>query len=144
MPPARSGYSLVEVLVASGVFVMALIPAISLLNSSSAETVKSRDRAVALQLASAVTESLRSLPALQRAGLPPTPAAQLGLLKPNVDAHKRYHPEVASPLDATLANFVCQAALTGGPGVPAARVQISWKEAGETRTFVVETRLEGP
>ena len=71
MRTGARAYTLVEVMVAGGILLAALVPLLSLIQTGSTQAVKARDRAVAAHLATAVFEDLaaRPVPAEE-----PTPA----------------------------------------------------------------------
>lgn len=134
----RRGFSLLETLIASVIFLIALVPALSLLTSSSAEVVKARDRGIAVQVANSLVERLRSQRPADRRELAPTPALELPHLKPLLDLHRAAVPASGPALDRLLSNFSCSVRLSG----PRALVSVEWSEAGVARRFELESRLE--
>lgn len=139
---AAHGFSLLETLIASVIFLLALVPALSLLTTSSAEVAKARDRGIAVQVANSLAERLRSLRPADRRDLSPTPATALPHLKPVLDAHRLALPAAGPALDRLMSNFLCQVRLEGTPPGARARVAVAWSEAGVPRRFELETRLE--
>ena len=137
----RTGLSLLEVLIGSVVLVLALIPAIALLSTSSGEVVKVRDRVLGIQLAHSVSESILAQRAAARADLAPTKANQMAHLQPIIAAHNAAHPETAAAFTRSFGGFSCQAQLAGGPPADSGRVEVSWTEAGTPRSHALEVKL---
>ena len=140
------GYSLVEVIMALFILVVGLVPMLSLMTGSSSELVKARDRTVAMALAVSVTEQIRATGASSRttsASALTTAAAELPQLREIV---KRYRDDCTAAgksewgagVDRQLANFRCSATL---PTTTTVKVEVNWKEAGESRQYTLESAL---
>jgi Tfp pilus assembly protein PilV len=71
--PHRRALSLLEVLVAGILLLVALIPTVGLMSTSSREVTKSRDRLVAIHLATALSEEMR-VPGKLIVTAPPDPS----------------------------------------------------------------------
>lgn len=140
----RRGLSLVEVMIASLVFTLAVVPVIGLLSTSQREVVKVQQRMLAVQLALSLVEEMRARPAAQRAAVTATAPANLPHLAPLVALHRAQVP--AADVDAMLASFQCSAQLV--PGVPpfaqAVRATVTWTEAGQPQTHELEAQLDPP
>ena len=132
------GFSLVETLIATGLFLMALVPALTLLTTSTAEVVKARDRGIAVQLASSMAEWLRSQRPAARRDVAAVRATDLAYLRPVLEAYRAAQPAEAQAVDRLLSNFRCEARVAGAR----ARVVVSWSEAGVAQRYELETRLE--
>ena len=142
----RRAYTLVEVLVASAILVTGLVPVLSLMTTSSTQTVKARDRTTAVVLAAAVAEEMRMRRPLARADvLPAKPINQLTYLQPLVDAYKATQPgDVQAALDRNLSNFQVSVQVAGPNPATPLHVEITWTEAGQPRNYVLEGTLGGP
>jgi prepilin-type N-terminal cleavage/methylation domain-containing protein len=138
----RRGFSLLEALVAVSIFVVALVPVLSLLGTSSAEVVKARDRGIAVQLASSIAEWLRSQRAPDRQDLAATRAPALSHLLPVLAADRAARPDAAEAIDRLLSNFTCAARLEDTAAGSFAHVSVVWTEAGAGRRYDLTTRLE--
>lgn len=141
---SRPGLSLVEVMIASLVFTLAIVPVIGLLSTSQREVVKVQQRMLAVQLALSMVEEMRARPVTQRAAIPVTRPENLPQLAPLVALHRVKVP--AAGVDAMLASFRCSAQLV--PGVPpfaqAVRANVTWTEAGQPQTHSLEAQLDQP
>ena len=142
MPGGRPGFSLLEVLVAATIILLATVPAISLATSSSAEVTKSRDRTIALSMASSLAEYLRAQRPQDRDDVTPQSAKNLPYLKPILEAHAQRSKKTAAALDKLYENITCRAELTGNPRGSRATIVVEWREGGKPRSFEMETRLE--
>lgn len=140
--PQALGFSLLEILIASVIFLLALIPAINLLNTSQTEVGKARDRGIAVQVANSLAERMRSQRPADRRDMAPTPLAMLPQLKPILDAHKLAVPSAAPAIDRLVSNFQCEVLLDGTPVGSRASVAVEWSESGVPRRFELQTRLE--
>lgn len=147
MTPAthdRSGLTLLEVLFAGIVLVLATVPAIELMVSSSRGVVKARDRVAANYLAMALIEEQRSRPAATRADVPETPANELPQFTAILDAFGAAHPDQMDEVRKLIGNLRCRATLISSGGRPAVRADLAWDEAGTPRSLDLEARLESP
>jgi len=145
------GYSLVEVVVAVFILVAGLVPILSLMTGASSELVKARDRTMAMALAVSVAEQLRTTGPAVRVALAPVPPQALPHLKPFVDRYKADciaagNTDWADGVDRVLSNFTCSATLlpTGSATPTTVKVEVDWKEAGESRQYTLESSLGLP
>jgi hypothetical protein len=136
--------TLLEVLFAAIVLVLATVPAIELMVSSSRGVVKARDRVAACYVAMALIEEQRSRPAVERAEVPETRAHDLPQFASILDAYGAAHPDKVADVENLLGNLRCRSALISTGGRPAVRADLRWDEAGTGRTLELEARLEGP
>lgn len=139
---SRRGLSLVEVLIASLIFVLAIIPTIGLFTSSQTEAAKARNRLIAVSLASAVCDDFRSRAAAERVAFGPQPANTLPVVTQLVSAHGVVNAAGAAAADTDLGGFSVTAALGVIPTAPTLTVTIAWKESGIDRSMVRTVRLE--
>lgn len=140
----RSGLSLVEVMIASLVFSLAIVPVIGLLATSQREVVKVQQRMLAVQLAVSLVEEMRARPVAQRAAVAATAPDNLPHLAPLVALHRAQVP--SADVDQMLASFQCSAQLIAGvpPFTQAVRATVTWTEGGEPQTHSLEAQLDLP
>jgi Tfp pilus assembly protein PilV len=129
------GMTLLEVLLAGLILTLAVIPLIDLLASSSTELHKVRDRLIAINLASSMTEEMRSRTPTAQSDEGPVPAGSLAHLAPIVEAHKALCPGSTSKVNQLLGKFRCTATAGGSSGSSTVRADVSWTEAGVTRIY---------
>lgn len=144
--PSRRGLTLLEVLVASLVFMLALLPAINLMGSSQREVTKVSERLLAIHLAMSMVEEMRARPSAQRSPYGPVPADSLSHLTPLLTWQRTKVPASGPVIDGVLQNFRCTAILTAGapPLAAAVRASVTWSEAGEPHTHTLEAQLDPP
>lgn len=135
---------MLEVLFASIVLVLATVPAIELMVSSSRGVVKARDRITANYLAMALIEEQRSRAVTARADVPEARAHELPQFASILDAHAAAHPDQVANVQKLLGNLRCRATLVTRSGRPGVRADLTWDESGTDRALDLEARLEGP
>ena len=138
--------SLVEVMIASLLFSLAILPAVALMTTSQREVVKVQSRMLATHLAMSVVEELRSRPVAQRITFGATDPRTLPHLTPLFDAQRALDPAGAAAIDTQLASFRCSA--TVGPGtspyMQSARATVTWTEKGEPQSLELDAQLDQP
>lgn len=143
---ARKALSLVEVMIASLVLTLVLVPVIGLMSQSQAQVVKVQQRMLGVQLALSLVEEMRARPSTQRAPVAACAPQTLPHLAPLLAAHRARVAGSGPALDRALAGFRCSAQLV--PGVPpfaqAVRVDVTWTEAGVPHTHSLEAQLDLP
>jgi len=140
----RRGFSLLEVLVATTVFALALVPSVGLLMTSSKEVEKVSQRLVAAHLAMSLVEEMRSRRPADRTDMADAHPADVAHLAPIVQAYRAAHAATASTIDKILGNFTCRSSVLAGLSTPTVEVEVSWLEGGTERKLKLESRLDGP
>lgn len=135
---ARTAFTLLEVLMAGVILVITLIPILSLTTASSAGVIKTRDRTLAVELASSVLEWVRSLPPLQRRSFPAKRITELPSLVPLLERYRAEKPEDHRKLQGRLETFLCEVRLDGPVESGRASVCLTWTEAGDPQSYVLE------
>jgi hypothetical protein len=141
-----AGTTLLEVLMASLILVLAIVPTIGLFTGSQTEVVKSRNRFIASNLASGITEDFRARVPAARVSFGPVPAndPSMTLVTTLLAKFGSDLPAAANAADLDLAGFRCTGVMGGPPAAPTFQITIAWKESGVDRSLSRTVRLEGP
>jgi Tfp pilus assembly protein PilV len=138
-PARKHGLGLVEVLIASLILILAIVPCISLLTTSSSETVKARSRLIAVNLAASMVEEMRQRPPVGRDSYPPVAASDLPQFRDIVQAYRNSHPPATSmsKVGQLLDSTACSLSIGQTQGVPTALSSVEWYEAGRPKTHTL-------
>jgi len=145
----RRALTLLEVLLAGLVLAVVMVPSIGMMSTSSAEGAKVRARVVAVNLASAMIEEMRSRTDTARAAYGPVavgalPAPHFQDLQDIVAAYRASGASGVANYDALVASYTCAASLgsstlAGSPGtVPTVSAVVNWTEAGEPKQLSMD------